>query len=88
MTQGYKSYAVFTYKCESLSWLSPATIGFNAPPNFFETHPLTGLDLAPDLIACVHQESVWNNVIFDLEQSDIVLSMTPAPDQSIGMTLC
>lgn len=85
-TNGSKSYAVFTYHCGDLQWLRDATIGYNAPPDNYENHPLTGTDIYPDTIACVHTESEWNNVIYDLEPSPIILGMTPEPTTSIGIT--
>ena len=86
-TNGSKSYAVFTYHCGDLLWLSDATIGFNAPPDTYESHPLSGTDINPDTIACVHSpESEWNNVIYDLEPSPIILAVTPEPYFAIGTT--
>lgn len=84
VTDGSKSYAVYTYYCGGLYWLNPATIGFNAPPSTYNNHPITGTDLTPDNVACVHRDSPWNNVIFDLEPNPIVLGTTPAPSNTIG----
>ena len=66
ITNGTKTYAVFTYKCNFLSWSGQAVIGFNAGGDYYDNHPLSGLDTA-HLVACVHQMngSEWNNVIYD-----------------------
>ena len=83
ITDGSQSYAVYTYRCGDLYWLDSATIGFNAPPSTYSTHPLSGLEQSSS-IACVHAESPWNNVIFDLEPNPIVLGTTPEPRNSFG----
>ena len=85
ITNGTKSYAVYTYKCGELHWTLPATIGINAPPDNYYNHPLTGTDLPPDEIACVHLNSVWNNVIIDMEPNAVILPVTPVPSSFTGM---
>jgi hypothetical protein len=84
ITNGSRSYAVYTYRCDYISWPDSATIGFNAPPDLFKNHPITDADLNGEIIACVHEGSPWNNVIYDLEPSPIILSMTPEPSSSTG----
>ena len=84
ITNGTKSYAVFTYKCGELQWFEAATIGLNAPPDFFYNHPLTGTDIPPYEIACVHLNSSWNNVIIDMEPNPVILPVTPAPSDFVG----
>ena len=84
ITNGSKSYAVYTYRCGNMSWSEEATIGFNAPPSLYEVHPKTDTELNPDTIACVHEDSPWNNVIYDLEPSPIILPVTPAPSSFTG----
>ena len=84
ITNGSKSYSVFTYYCGDIYWLNEATIGFSAPPSLFKNHPLVGTEIEPQLVACVHEESQWNNVIYDLEPSPIILSVTPQPSTSVG----
>ena len=85
ITDGLKSYAVFTYQCGYLYWSSPATIGINAPPEYYYNHPLTGTAVSPDEIACVHENSEWNNVIIDMEPNPVVLPVTPEPSTFIGV---
>ena len=75
---------MYTYKCGELEWKDSATIGYNAPPEDYYNHPLTGTDIPPDEIACVHLDSVWNNVIIDLEPNPVILPTTPEPSRSIG----
>ena len=87
ITDESKSYAVYTYRCDYISWPYSATIGYNAPPDHFENHPITDADLNGEIIACVHEGSPWNNVIYDLEPSPIVHSMTPEPSSSTGNAL-
>ena len=78
---------MYTYKCGELEWSNDATIGANAPLDGYYNHPLTLTDISPDEIACVHLDSVWNNVIVDLEPNPVILPMTPAPSSFIGITL-
>lgn len=84
VTDGAKSFAIFTYRCELLEWSSPATIGINAPTDGYYNHPLTGTVIPPDEIACVHVNSEWNNVVIDTEPNPIVLAVTPEPSSFIG----
>ena len=75
---------MFTYRCGYLDWSSAATIGINAPPDYYYNHPLTGTEISPDEIACVHINSEWNNVIIDMEPNPVILPMTPEPSSFIG----
>ena len=84
ITDGFKSYAVFTYRCGYLEWTSPATIGLNAPLENYYNHPLTGTIIAPDEIACVHVISEWNNVVTNMEENPVILPTTPEPSSFIG----
>ena len=87
VTDGSKSFAVFTYRCGYLEWTTPATIGLNAPTDLYYTHPLTGTIASPDEIACVHVDSEWNNVVIDMEPNPIILPITPEPSIYIGKVL-
>ena len=80
-----KSYAVFTFQCGLLNWAGDATIGFNAGGDYYENHPLSGLSLS-NAIACVHNDSVWNNVIYNLvpNPTELTTDPTPEPATSIG----
>ena len=91
ITNGTKTYAVFTYKCRTLNWAGNAVIGFNAGGDYFENHPLAGL-ITSNLVSCVHQfdNSEWNNVIYDLVPYPDALTNepTPPPFNSIGIHVC
>lgn len=80
-----KSYAIFTYKCGSLGWSEEAIIGYNAGGDYYMNHPLSGLSVTIS-IACVHNDSVWNNVIYSLVPDPTMLTNdpTPQPPSSIG----
>ena len=84
ITNGTKSYAVYTYKCGELNWLDDATIGANAPIDSYYNHPLTSAGVFPNEIACVHLQSIWNNDIIDLEPNPLILPSTPEPLSSVG----
>ena len=86
ITNSTQSYAVFTYKCGELSWSENATIGFNVPIGPYKNHPLSDAAVDPDTIACVHMDSVWNNVIYNLQpDGNLVLTTTPEPSDFIGI---
>lgn len=83
VTNGAKSYAVYTYRCEELMWSGPTTIGLNTPGDIVINHPLSGTPVVND-IACIHQGSEWSNLIYDLETNPIILQLTPAPSPFLG----
>ena len=87
ITNGTKTYAVFTYKCHFLDWSGSGVIGFNAGGDYHDNHPLAGRTTA-NLVACVHLsvDSEWNNVIYDLVPNPDALTdePTPIPPTSLG----
>ena len=85
VTDGVKAFSVFTYQCGYLEWTSPATIGINAPPDYFYTNSISEAGIAPDEIACVHVDSVWNNIVIDMEPNPIILPITPEPSPYLGI---
>ena len=82
VTDGIKSYSVYTYKCGDLVWPNAATIGYNIPLMDSVNSPLSG-DSA-DSVACTHLYSVWNNIVYDLQPGSIILPTTPMPSDFIG----
>lgn len=73
ITNGYRSYAVFTYNCGQLEWSGDAIIGFKADNDLYGTHPLSGQDASS--IACENEpEAAWNNVVYQLSKFTYVLS--------------
>ena len=64
-------------------WSDPATIGFNAPQEESSNHFLSGLPIV-DEIACLQQDSVWKNLIYDLEMNPVILPVTPEPSAFLG----
>lgn len=85
ITNGTKSYSVFTYKCGDLNYPDIAVVGYNVPLGSYENHPLSDTDVDADAIACVHLDSVWNNVMYDLQpDGNFVLANTPEPSEFIG----
>ena len=87
ITDGEKTYAVFTYKCGTLNWAGNAVIGFNAGGDYFTNHPLSGLTTS-NLVACIHQfeGSEWNNIIYNLiPNPDAPTNNVTYPTLTIGM---
>lgn len=70
-----------------IEWSDGAVIGFNAGSEHYENHALSGL-LQSSVIDCVHTESEWNNVIFDLTPGEVMNTTTPIPPSIIGKTMC
>ena len=89
VTDGSKTYAVFTYKCGELNWAGNAVIGFNAAGDYHDNHPLAGLTTS-NLVACVHTSdgSDWNNVIYNLVPNPDALSNAPTPPQPNSIGKC
>ena len=86
ITNSTKSYAIFTYKCGELDFSDTAVIGYNIPVGSYENHPLSDTDVPANVIACVHLDSVWNNVVYDLQpDGNTVFIGTPEPLQFIGI---
>ncbi len=86
VTDGSKTYSIFTYQCDLLDWSNEATIGYNAASDYFENHPLSGTVQA-DSLDCVNvpvDGSVWNNVVYDLVPGTVIGGPTPQPSASFG----
>lgn len=62
-------------------------VGFNAPLGPYKNHPLSIADITADTIACVHLDSLWNNVIYDLTPDGKVFTGTPEPLESTGINI-
>ena len=69
--------------CGDLPWSGPATVGLNTPDDIRVNHQLSLTPLVAD-IGCVHSESEWNNVIYELETNVVILPETPEPPQFLG----
>ena len=82
VTDGTKSYSVFTYKCEELEWPFTATIGYNVPLMDYENSPFSGN--SADSVACSHLNSPWTNIVYNLQPGSVILPTTPMPSSFIG----
>lgn len=89
LSNSTKTYAIFIYNCDDVSWSDEATIGYNAAGDFFMNHPLSGR-LHANAIGCVHvtaEDAVpINNVVYDLVPGMVNMS-TPNPIRSTLGTL-
>ena len=84
ITDGSKTYAVYTYHCNDVQWSYGSVIGFNAVGSYYANHPLSDSISARD-IDCVHSpESEWNNVVYDVNPDG---TTNPGPPQLTGQ-LC
>ena len=82
ITDGRKTYAVYTYHCDDVQWSDGSVIGFNAGGSYYANHPLSDSIAARD-IDCVHRPgSEWNNVVYDLNPNVTVTPTTDAPTDS------
>ena len=90
ITNGSKTYAVYTYHCNDVQWSDGSVIGFNAGGSYYANHPLSDSIEARD-IDCVHSpESEWNNVVYDVNPNGTITS-PPAPTgecSSILVSIC
>lgn len=80
ISDGTKSYAVFTYQCSMIQWSGSATIGFNAAGSFYSNHPYSGT-INTDAIDCTNSTSnTGTNLVYDLVPDPGALSdLPPAP---------
>ena len=86
ITDGSKSYAVYTYTCGQMGWGNKAVIGYNAAGTYFANHSLSGTDIVAR-IGCQAQPQLVNNVVYDLVPDPSSLqcsSSTPSPPTSLG----
>lgn len=80
ITDGAKSYAIYTYVCGEMEWGDESTIGFNAGADYFENHQLTG-HFQAHFIACLQNSSgsLIKNEIYDLVPNPSVLVQGQIP---------
>ena len=87
ITNGTKSYAVYTYKCGEMQWGDESTIGFNAGADYYENHDITG-HFQAHFIACLQNNSGSDikNEIYDLvpDPSLLIPGAIPPYHNTIG----
>ncbi len=84
ITDGSKTYAVYTYRCNDMQWSDGSVIGFNAGGSYYANHPLSGSIAARDIDCVHHPLSEWNNVVYDLNPNE---TSTYGPPVSRGECL-
>ena len=78
ITDGSRSYAVYTYRCGDLEWSGGATIGYNGGPvgNFYANHPLSGSSASA--IACLNSGvTEWSNVVYNISCDECIPTLPP-----------
>ena len=67
-TDGVLSYAIFTYQCGGLNWLSYnyASIGFSITQDFFANHELSLTPNVNDIACASDSVSWWSNVVYQV----------------------
>ena len=71
ITDGERSYAVFTYLCGLMEWgglWRYPTIGYNAGGTIFENHPFTSRTEA-NQIDCINADNQYVNVVYEISVS-------------------
>ena len=64
ITDGYQSFAVFTYQCGLLQWHGGASIGFNGDEGkFYQNYHAADID---DVACSNSPTSPWSNIIYQL----------------------
>ena len=68
ITNGTKTYTVFTYHCDDINWANgnSTVIGFNAGGTSYENHPFSGTPDASDIDCESYPPSLWNNLVYDV----------------------
>ena len=70
ITNGFQSYALFTFRCGLMGWSGNATIGFKASGGYFDNHNISGHNAR--LVACINstsKTSSWTNLIYNLSKN-------------------
>lgn len=86
ITDGSKSYAVYTYKCGMMAWSGSAVIGYNAASTYFENLNISGSSTVNE-VACQALPEEVNNLVYDLvpNPSGVQCSLTtPEPPRTFG----
>ena len=67
-TDGFMSYAIFTYKCGELNWLwsKYATIGFSITQDFYANHYLSKTPNVNNISCLNSPTSEWSNVVYHI----------------------
>ena len=77
ITNGNQSYALFTYKCGTLSSTgirTNGTIGFNSDGNYFRNFPLSGTSRVNE-VACLNlPNTLWSNLLYSLTPTSGMLT--------------
>lgn len=79
ITNGTKTYAVFTYRCDDITWTNGnnTVIGFNAGGTSYANHPLSASEDVVDIDCERFPDSVWNNVVYDVNPLGSNSSLIP-----------
>ena len=79
ITNGTKTYAVFTYHCDDINWVNGnnTVIGFNAGGTSYDNHPLSAGPDAGNIDCESYPPSLWNNVVYDVNPLGSNSSATP-----------
>lgn len=86
ITDGIKTYAVYSYECGKMAWSSKAVIGYNAIGTYFENYNTSGSFKVRE-VACMALPEEVNNLVYDLvpDPSAVQCSLTtPQPPKSFG----
>ena len=85
ITNGTKSFSIFTYTCDQLEWSDESTVGYNAAGDYTDTHPLSGT-LYANALDCLHTniDVSINNIVYDLVPGQLNTGITPEPPTSLG----
>ena len=85
ITNGTKTYAVYTYHCGDIQWSEGSVIGFNAGGSYYVNHPLSDSIEARDIDCVHHPESEWNNVVYDVNPNGTIPII---PQTVTGYAVC
>ena len=79
ITNGTKTYSVFTYRCDDITWANGnrTVIGFNAGGTSYANHPFSGTPNVVNVDCENSPESIWNNLVYDVNPLGSDGSVTP-----------
>ena len=87
ITNGTKTYAVFTYHCDDINWANGnfTVIGFNAGGTSYENHPFSGTPDASDIDCESYPPSLWNNLVYDVNPLGSNSSIIPPREGNLNL---
>ena len=76
-TDGFDSYAIFSYQCGLLNWesTSGAVIGYSVNNKYYKNHRLSMSSNVSNIACQQSPDSIWNSVLYNIGKSSVHYKM-------------